>query len=238
MLPTPENLMFTSIDEIVSVAQSNLGMSEPDRNPIMRHWGYEAQRHIGLYHVNEKKEVKNITDLSFDMPCDMVIPIEVKLGDECECESSPNECNKCSFIFYKQERFCPDEHSHNLNMSMSDGKFHLSSNADEHKKATVRYLALPLDDNLMPLIPEYNTRAVTSYIEYMYIKQQRRRNPREIPLSEIQMADTHWLRLKRDAIRNKNSTSPLEFQEIIFSWLNLVPEYKRTNFRRPGRSFF
>ncbi len=149
MIPTTENLMFSSIDEIVSVAQSNLGMSEPDRNPIMRHWGYEAQRHIGLYHVNEKKEVKNITDLSFDMPCDMAVLIEIKLGDECECESSPNECNKCSFIFYKQERFCPDEHSHELNISMSGGKFHLSSNADEHKKATVRYLGLPLDDNLM-----------------------------------------------------------------------------------------
>jgi len=237
MQPTTENLMFTSIDEIVAIAQANIGMSEPDRNPIMRHWGYEAQRHIGLYHVNEKKEVKNITDLSFDMPCDMAVLIEIKLGDECECESSPNECNKCSFIFYKQERFCPDEHSHDLNISMSGGKFHLSSNADEHKKATVRYLALPLDDNLMPLIPEYNTRAVTCYIEYKYLKQQRRRKRREIPLSEVETEYTRWLRLKRDAIANKNATGPFEFQELIFSWLNLVPEYKRSNFRRPGRSF-
>lgn len=235
MQPTADNLTYTNIDEIVAVAQMNLGMSDPDHSPIMRHWGYEAQRHIGLYHINEKKTVKNITDLSFDMPCDMAIPLEIKLGSECECTSIPNQCSSCSWIFYKQERFCPDEHSHDINISMSGGKFHLSSNSGSYEKATIRYLALPLDDNLLPLIPEYNTRAVTAYIEYMYIKQQRRRKRREIPLSEVQVAYKSWLILKRDAIANKNATSPLEFDELATSWLRLVPAYKRGNFSRPGR---
>ena len=167
------------------------------------------------------------------MPCDMAIPLEIKLGSECECASTP--CSSCSWISYKQERFCPDEHSHGNKISMSGGKFHLSSTADSYAKATIRYLALPLDDNLLPLIPEYNTRAVTCYIEYKYLKQQRRRKRREIPQSEVETEYIRWLKLKRDAIANKNATSPLEFQEIVTSWLRLVPAYKRGNFQRPGR---
>ncbi len=236
MNPTSDNLMYVSLDEIVAIAQMNLGMSDPDHSPIMRHWGYEAQRHIGLCNANEKKEVKNITDLSFDMPCDMAIPLEIKLGSECECASTPNQCGSCSWLIYKQERFCPDEHSHGNTISMSGGKFHLSSDAG-YAKATIRYLALPLDDNLLPLIPEYNTRAVTCYIEYKYLKQQRRRKRREIPLSEVEMEYKRWLILKRDAIANKNATSPLEFEELTKSWLRLIPEYKRGNSRHLGRLF-
>ena len=224
-----EDLRFTTIEEVVSIAQMNVGMDTPVSSPIMRQWAYQAQRSIGLCNVNKKTETHDIENFTFPIPCDLATLIEIRLNDK--------SCNDCDafYLTYRGDKWeqgredCANKDSCIITVSMQDGKFHLSSNSTAYNCAEIYYYGLPLDKDDLPLIPEYNQRAVVSYIEWMWIKKERFKRPNQIRITDVRDAYNSWVILKLDAIGYKNTPSVFEWEEIAKKWYGIIPEYPLKN---------
>ncbi len=228
-----DTMRTVTIDEIVSSAQINLGLNSDADRTVMYEWVSEANRAIGLGHTNQLQEIIDIKDFTFPAPCNMIKPLQIRLlGDSTDIGGQG-----IIVPFYDEEAFLRktgDKKTQGgaIIIQLQGNTFVLSNNVNANRfdKAEIKFYGIPLDDNGYPLVDEYNKRTIVQYIEYMYIKRERRRerhNGTPIPQGEVESEYNKYLRLKAEAISHKKMPDKLRMDDINRKWNTLLPNQKR-----------
>lgn len=223
-------MRYVSIYEAVANAMINLGLEQDEYRAIFTDWAYEATRSIGVSDVNLKTTEIVITAGLAPVPSDMAYPDEIAVRkngtqdfaypmfDSSYWQSIPNDDQ----IYRNTE---------NYYVNVQGNNFVLSSDvtADGFNRLVLRYWGYPVDGDDNPLIPEYYIRAVSTYIEFMYIKRLRNRKRQEIPMSEVDYSERRWIRMKQDAVAQRNAATKPEMEAMIQQWMTMLPNQKRLN---------
>lgn len=225
-----------SVDEIISSAQINLGLNSDDDRIYMLEWVSEANRAIGLGIHNEMQEIIDINDFTFPAPCGMISATQIRL-----ISSSSTSGQRFISPFYDNSAFLRKTGDNRslrgaVTIQLQGNLFVLSNNisSDTFSQAEIKYYGVPLDENDYPLIEEYNKRAIVQYIEYMYIKRQRRRKrgmADSVPQSEVREEYDKYVRLKAEAISKKKQPSKMRMNTINREWNTLLPNQRKSTSR-------
>jgi len=207
---------YISVDQVASQAMLAIGLPDDSFRNIFREWIYIGQRQIGVYStINVVEEEKNIKDFKFEIPCNMVRPIWVRIKNG----------STCMFPLYKSNGFCGGENSAHqaITIEQFTNHFSISSNALGYDKAEIKYYAIPIGEDGLPLIPEYNELALVAFCDLMYITRQRRREPQKVAMGDVQMAEARWRELKTNVKSYHKLPSELQFSEVARKWNTLLP---------------
>lgn len=217
---------YISLAEVASTAYIALGLEQAEYNSIFYEWAYQATRAIGLTQVELKTETIVITSGMATPPAGMVRPNNIAIA-----KSTTGEVNYPFFDsnFWKDVPSNDQVRDNSYVVNFQGDVFVFSSAVTDnaYDRMILEYWGLPVDDAGEPLIPEYYQRAVTAYIEYMYLKRARNRNRQEIPMSEVQIADAKWKELKLDAVVQRNQPSKPEIDAALAMWQTMLPNQSR-----------
>ena len=122
-----------------------------------------------------------------------------------------------------------------LYVSEEDTKFELSSNATGVTDVEIRYYSLPIDDEGLPFVREDLKEAIISFCEYLWIKRQRNRRRKEIPMSEVDWFKNNWEIQKRTAKGRSKMINPVQAESILRRWVTTLPQYKNMNRHHRGQ---
>lgn len=205
------------IENIVNEALVELGLIDTSMIPIFTVWAYEAQRSIGINGLQKKEtDWKRIDNFTLKKPKDLFAPVRVIISKNMkDCylpyiDSDKIKCGCCENC----ETQCE------ITMGENHNSYFLSSNAGEYMYYKVVYFGLPIDEEGKPVIDERNQRAAKQYINFMWTKRERKRDRKNVPQSEVDSEYDRWLRLKNEAIGEKNMLHPIDMREIGRIFLN------------------
>ena len=115
-----------------------------------------------------------------------------------------------------------------------DTKFNLSSNIGGIHAVEIVYYALPINQEGMPIVREMVKEAVISFCEFQWIKRQRRRQPKLIPISEVDYYNNEWKLAKGTAKGRQKMVNPVQAEAILSKWMTMLPKFKTKNRHRGG----
>jgi hypothetical protein len=219
-----------SIDEVVSSAAIALGMENDRYRVLFYEWAFQGSRDIGLTTLNLTNTTGSIITSPFNyfqIPADCVYidSIAIRVGSD----------GHVTYPFFDSNYWTnvPDDdqtaYDKDYVVSRQGSNLVFSSTIPNNGYNTVilRYYAMPVDQNNVPLVPEYYLRALVAYIEYMFVKRERYKKRNEIPMSEVQMLYQQWVTLKADAMSKRNQPQKPEIEAAIAMWLTMLPNQKR-----------
>jgi hypothetical protein len=228
-------MRYVSIQESVANAMIALGLEQDEYRNIFTDWAYEATRSIGVSEVNLKTEEIAISNGLASIPSDMAYPDQIALKKSGSDEFVYPIFNSSYWQGIPQsDQVYRTDQNYYINIQGESFVFSSDVSSDGFNRLVLRYWAFPIDQDGMPLIPEYYTRAVTTYIEFMHVKRMRMRNRQEIPMSEVDYMEKRWLRMKLDAVTQRNMPTKPEIEGAIMQWNTMLPNQRRLN-RRPHR---
>ena len=216
-----------TIDEIVSSAAIALGMENDRYRVLFYEWAFQGSRDIGLTTLNLTNATGTISSGVYIIPTDCVYidSIAIRKGasghvnypffDSNYWANAPNDDQT-----YYDKDYVVSRQGGNLIFSST-----VTSNG--YNRVILRYYAMPVDGNNIPLVPEYYLRAIVAYIEYMFVKRERYKKRNEIPMSEVQMLYQQWVTLKADAMSKRNQPQKPEIEAAIAMWLTMLPNQKQ-----------
>lgn len=228
---------YVTIDEISASAFVALGLDNDEYRNVFANWAYQATRSIGLTTTQLTTATLTISNGTATPPSGMVMPYAFAL--------KKSNADEYAYPFFDSNfwKDIPSNEQANRRddyiINYQGGQFVFSSRveADGYDRLLIQYYGLPVDEDGIPLVPEYYIRAVTAYIEYMYIKQQRYRKRTEIPMSEVQILNNEWLKLKLDAVRWRNTPSKPEIDAAIQEYMTMLPNFSRLNRQQRGKYY-
>jgi hypothetical protein len=219
-----------TIDEVVSSAAIALGMENDRYRVLFYEWAFQGARDIGLTTLNLTNTTGSIITSPFNyfaIPSDCVYidSIAIRVGSD----------GHVAYPFFDSNYWTnvPDDdqtaYDKDYVVSRQGSNLVFSSTIPNNGYDTVilRYYAMPVDQNNVPLVPEYYLRALVAYIEYMFVKRERYKKRNEIPMSEVQMLYQQWVTLKADAMSKRNQPQKPEIEAAIAMWLTMLPNQKR-----------
>ena len=219
-----------SIDEVVSSAAIALGMENDRYRVLFYEWALQGSRDIGLSTLNLTNTTGTIITSPFNyfpIPsnCVYIDSIAVRKGASGHVAYPFLDSNYWANVpdddqTYYDKDYVVSRQGENLIFSST-----IVSNG--YDTVILRYYAMPVDTNNVPLVPEYYLRALVAYIEYMFVKRERYRKRNEIPMSEVQMLYQQWVTLKADAMSKRNQPQKPEIEAAIAMWLTMLPNQKR-----------
>jgi hypothetical protein len=219
-----------SIDEIVSSAAIALGMENDRYRVLFYEWALQGLRDIGLNTLN----LTNTTGLIITSPFNYFpIPDSCVYIDSIAIQEGTNGHVAYPFFDSNYWTNVPDDdqttYDKDYVVSRQGSNLIFSSTIVSNNYTTVilRYYAMPVDSDNVPLAPEYYLRALVAYIEYMFVKRERYKKRNEIPMSEVQMLYQQWVTLKADAMSKRNQPQKPEIEAAIAMWLTMLPNQKR-----------
>jgi hypothetical protein len=217
-----------TLEQVASSAFIALGLENDAYKPIFYQWAFDATRSIGLSSTQLKTAELNISNGAAAIPSDMIMPYNFALRS-----SASNEVAYPFFdsTFWKATNVPSNDqvHSYSLVINIQGTDFVFSSGVTDggFDRLIVEYYTLPVDNNNVPLIPEFYQEAITAYIEFMYLKRKRNQDRTLIPYGEVQGFENRWNRLKYQAISKKNMPSKPELDGAISRWLTMLPNYNQ-----------
>jgi len=219
---------FLTLEQAASSAYIALGLENEAYKPIFFQWAFDATRSIGLTSTQLANTEINITNGTAAIPSAMIMPYNFALR-----VSGTNEIAYPFFdsTFWKQDNIPSNDQvsDYALVVNMQGNNFVFSSGVTDggFNRLILEYYTLPVDENDVPLIPEFYQEAITAYIEFMHTKRHRHKDRTQIPMSEVQYLESRWNRLKYQAISKKNMPSKPELDGAISRWLTMVPNYRQ-----------
>jgi len=213
---------WPTLNQVVSRAQSNLGMTSDEQRVVMRKNAKVIMEKMGLFYLTTQETCLDIgSDGIAKKPAGFLAPLWMRVSvaganhaipnyqpwvsDNCGCETNPG-ChitvgeNDCFFFVDPAE----------------EGKLYL------------RYYSYPCDDSGEILVPLYAEDAIAAGIEAkQLVIRQRREGYRMIPNSMIQDARQQYEKLFREAVSRKNTPKPGEEGGIAGVWLTMQPQIYR-----------
>jgi hypothetical protein len=220
-----ESMKYITGDAVVSLAAANLGVTNPPNQQTWKQWAYDAQRHIGFNQLYQMEKEVLIEDLRIPIPTNMAEPISIRIT--CNVQN-PNGYPQCVYPSLQESRFscvCCEANRYGyaqITMTEQDGYWILSSNALYYEKAEILYWSFPIIDGEL-LFPEYNSRALAAYVEYMHIKQGSNLRDDNMMEGKVNRAYQNWIVLKRDAIGHELTPSLAALKEIAQAWAGALP---------------
>ena len=219
-----------SIDEIVSSAAIALGMENDRYRVLFYEWALQGLRDIGLNTLNLTNTTGSIITSPFNY---FQIPDSCVYIDSIAIQKGTNGHVAYPFFDSNYWTNVPDDdqttYDKDYVVSRQGNNLIFSSTIVSNNYTTVilRYYAMPVDSDNVPLAPEYYLRALVAYIEYMFVKRERYKKRNEIPMSEVQMLYQQWVTLKADAMSKRNQPQKPEIEAAIAMWLTMLPNQKR-----------
>ena len=215
-----------SIDEIVSSAAIALGMENDRYRVLFYEWALQGLRDIGLNTLNLTNTTGSIITSPFNY---FPIPDSCVYIDSIAIQEGTN--GHVAYSNYWTNVPDDDQTTYDKDyvVSRQGNNLIFSSTIVSNNYTTVilRYYAMPVDSDNVPLAPEYYLRALVAYIEYMFVKRERYKKRNEIPMSEVQMLYQQWVTLKADAMSKRNQPQKPEIEAAIAMWLTMLPNQKR-----------
>lgn len=120
-------------------------------------------------------------------------------------------------------------------VSEDDTRFNLSSNSLGVHAVEIVYYALPINQEGMPIVREIVKEAVICFCEYQWVKRQRRRQPKLIPMSDVDYYNNEWKLAKGTAKSRQKMVNPVQAEAILKKWMTTIPQFKSKNRHRGGR---
>jgi hypothetical protein len=209
-------------EEIVAEIFSRLDNADTRDEAVFYNWIYSAIRELGSSSLDIKSECVEPVGCCVTKPCDFGGLVELVLTDSH---------GSVPFVFSntsaKTDR--GDYYSNNnavIYVSEEDTKFNLSSNATNVKNVEIRYYGLPIDSEGLPFVREILREAVIAFCEYQWMKRERNRRRKEIPMSEVDWYKGNWEVAKRTAKGRNKMISPVQAETILRKWVTMIPKYK------------
>lgn len=223
---------FLTLEQAASSAYIAIGLENEAYKPIFFQWAFDATRSIGLSSTQLSNTEINIVNGAAAIPDAMIMPYNLALRI-----SGTNEVAYPFFdsSFWKADNVPSNDQvsNYSLVVNVQGNNFVFSSAVEDggFDKLILEYYTLPVDENNLPLIPEFYQEAITAYIEFMHIKRNRHKDRTQIPMSEVQYLEGRWNRLKFQAISKKNMPSKPELDGAISKWLTMLPNQSRLQMR-------
>ena len=172
-----------------------------------------------------------IEDLRFPVPDNMADPISIRIRSDNQ--QLTNALPNCIYPTLQVSRFKCAQCANYINgsnyysqwqvtMTESDGYYVLSSNALGFTKAEILYHAFPFIDGDL-VFPEYNSRALVAYIEYMHLKQQSNLRDDNMMVGKVNQAYQLWIILKNDAIGHELTPTLPELKDLAQTFAFALP---------------
>jgi hypothetical protein len=235
-----------SIEEMVSSAFISLDVNDTRDELVFREWCYDALREIGTGNVDIHTVCLPVEDLCVSKPCDFASEYEINILDSAGNvhyyqssqtgirESQTNRNNGSGSVSTENHN---EYGISTIVLSETDDSFNLSSNALRAGISSMEltYYRLPIDEDGNPLIREIYKLAVMAYIEYKYIKRERNRKRKEIPMSEVDWYKNAWMSEMIKVKGRVKMPSPVQADTIMRKWVTLVPNFRDSVRHRKGR---
>lgn len=185
---------------------------------LFKKWAYDALRQIGPSNLDIRESREKVCDFAFKKPCGIVSPINIFLGDE-----------NCYMHFYEYNphvQYFKCETNNNIVISESFDEFLLSTNATNVHFAKIKYFSIPTTAEGEILINEDYLPAIVAYIEYMNIKREKNRDPRNMSSGDVMMYKTMWINELGRVKGNIKMPSILNAHTIMRRWMTMIPDMK------------
>jgi hypothetical protein len=211
-----------SINEITSFAMTTCKSATPEDRLLFRVWSVAACRDIGPSTKWYKVETLYPKDFVLCKPDDLVSTAAIALYNS-GCGQIPykynpgaKRVNTSRFMINTEVEV--QSRGASIDLSEDSHYFYLSSNATEVTHAEIRYLAMPVDRDGYPMIPEDHLLAYEAFCRWMWAKRQ------DDNRSKIDQDYQFWVR-ERDRIKAKSKMpSQLEGEAIFKRYLSLISE--------------
>lgn len=219
---------YLTVDEVLAHTMTVLkGATEEDKL-FMRAWITACQRELGP-NSNWTKVARIINNEGIlRKPEDMTALISIVLYDNTGKEL--NHTYQTGAYRIRPDRFQvhdPDQQdqvSYRIDLSEDAHYYTIGTNGGNVAYALIRYFAMPVDREGLPLIIEDNLLAFVMYCRWMWSMRQNNNQ------SEIDQNYRMWgIHMDRVKGRNKMPDQHLA-QQIAKSWLNLLTTPKEPNF--------
>lgn len=216
---------FTNIEEVTASAYLVCpGATQEDRL-IFRQWVWEGIKQIGpTSHWIKTCELKP-KNLSFKKPDDLASTVSIGLYNSADGELKYTYHGQGGRVhidrFDTHSASTSEEVTGRIDLSEDAYYYHLGSNGSDVAYAKVRYLAMPVDKNKLPLIPEDQVFALTMFCRWMWAL---RKGDNQ---SEIELARDTWFR-EKDRIFGANKM-PSVYRATQFAknrFLSLINSFK------------
>jgi hypothetical protein len=239
-----------TLEQIVSSAFIALDVDDSRDELVFKEWAWDALREIGPSRVDKKTKCIPITNLCAMKPHDYLYGLDMNILDDSGqiyyyqmAESGILESEQEFKGVIGDSSITVSSTGASIKVSEQKEAFVFSSNALKSgvTKMEITYYGYPVDEYGEPLVEEKMKEAVITYIEYRYLKRERRRRvgTRDLPLAEVADARDEWKR-QRMAIRGDiKMPDPLSADAIFRRWVTGIPNFKKkaknariTRFRR------
>lgn len=215
-----------SLGEIITAAFIRIDTEDSRDELVFQEWAWDAIREIGPTRVDKKTVCLDVNDFCIAKPHDFLYALELNLLDANNniyyyqsTESGFQESDQANKIRSTSASIMLTETKYN---------FELSSNANQISKAELTYYHYPINDEGDLLVEEKLKEAILSFIEFMWVKRQRRRKGgRDIPLSEVQYTEDVWRRKRQEVRGDIKMPDPMAAETIFKKWVTGIPNFKR-----------
>tara|TARA_R100000995_G_scaffold70727_2_gene39340 strand:- start:20943 stop:21674 length:732 start_codon:yes stop_codon:yes gene_type:complete len=227
-----------TLEQIVSSAFIALDVDDSRDELVFKEWAWDALREIGPSRVDKKTKCIPITNLCAMKPHDYLYGLDMNILDDSGqiyyyqmAESGVLESEQDFKGSFDTSTDITRSKGSSIKVAEQKEAFVFSSNASKSgvTKMEISYYSYPVDEYGEPLVEEKMKEAIITYIEYRYLKRERRRRvgTRDLPLAEVADARDEWKR-QRMAIRGDiKMPDPLSADTMFRRWVSGIPNFKR-----------
>ncbi len=219
-----------SVEEVVAEIYSRLDIKDTRDEAVFYNWIYSGIRELGSNSLDIVSECVKPVDCCIPKPCDYGALVELVLLDGHG--STPFVMTNTGAKTDRGDYYSTANSV--IYVSEDDDKFNLSSNGKGIKEVEIRYYSLPINDEGLPFVRENIKEAIIAFCEYLWMKRQRSRRRKEIPMSEVDWYKNNWETEKRTAKGRIKMVNPVVLQSIVKRWVTTIPKWKTMNRNHRG----
>lgn len=228
-----------TLSEVIASVFTRLDIEDSRDELVFQDWAWDAIREIGPTRVDRKTTCLDVTDLCIQKPHDFLYAIDLNLLDETGgihyYQFAESGFSNSEQQFNRARDFLStsvNTHgSSSIKVAEQKHHFELSSNASKSpiSQAELNYYHYPIDEDGDILVEEKLKEAIIAFIEYMYIKRERRRKvgTRDIPLAEVQDSRIEWKKKRAEVRGDIKMPDPNSFATLAAKWVTGIANYKR-----------
>lgn len=211
---------YLNIDEVTAASMAVIEEATAEERNLFRAWIVECMRDIGPNSSWYKRCSLTPKNLSLKKPSDHTATVDLALFDrsnnELQYNFIPNVSGRIHpdrFALY--DNLSTDTRTNRIDVSEDAYYYHLGSNGELVNSALIGYLAMPVDRDGMPLIPENQLTAYKMFCRWNYAM---RKNNNQ---SFIDQSYSIWLRERDRAKGRGKMPDPLRGIQAFKKYLSL-----------------
>lgn len=211
---------YLNIDEVTAASMAVIGEATNEDRNLFRAWVVECMKDIGPNHSWYKRCELKPKNGSLKKPSDHTATVDIALFDTTsnplEYTYVPNLAGRVHpdrFTLY--DNLTEDTRTAKVDISEDAYYYHLGTNSDLVDSALIGYLAMPVDRDGMPMVPENQLTAYKMFCRWNFAM---RKNNNQ---SFIEQAYGMWLK-ERDRAKGKGKMpDPFRGKQIFKKYLSM-----------------